>query len=57
LIGIISFAIPFSAVWAFAQFVLGWSLLQAEIVGTALSTTSVAVVYAVSKGSSQAGEL
>jgi Kef-type K+ transport system membrane component KefB len=47
LIGIISFAVPFAVVWMFAQFVLGWSLHQAEIAGTALSTTSVAVVYAV----------
>jgi Kef-type K+ transport system membrane component KefB len=47
LIGIISFVIPFAEVWIFAQFVLGWSLPQAEIAGTALSTTSVAVVYAV----------
>jgi len=46
-IGIISFAVPFAAVWLFAQFILGWSLPQAEIAGTALSTTSVAVVYAV----------
>jgi Kef-type K+ transport system membrane component KefB len=31
----------------FAQFVLGWPLHQAQIAGIALSTTSVAVVYAV----------
>lgn len=47
LIGIISFAVPFALVWAFAQFVLGWPLRQAQIAGIALSTTSVAVVYAV----------
>ena len=47
LIGFISFAVPFVVVWLFAQFVLGWSLHQAQIAGTALSTTSVAVVYAV----------
>jgi Kef-type K+ transport system membrane component KefB len=47
LIGIISFAIPFLLVWLFAQFVLGWPLPQAQIAGIALSTTSVAVVYAV----------
>jgi Kef-type K+ transport system membrane component KefB len=46
-IGILSFALPFLAVWAFAQFVLGWPLHQAQIAGIALSTTSVAVVYAV----------
>jgi len=47
LIGIISFAAPFGIVWFFAQFVLGWELHQAQIAGIALSTTSVAVVYAV----------
>src|SRR6266487_2825779 len=47
LIGILSFAIPFGVVWLFAQFVLGWPLHQAQIAGIALSTTSVAVVYAV----------
>src|ERR1043166_2847280 len=31
----------------FAQLVLGWPLHQAQIAGIALSTTSVAVVYAV----------
>ena len=47
LIGFISFAVPFAVVWLFAQFVLGWPLHQAQIAGIALSTTSVAVVYAV----------
>jgi Kef-type K+ transport system membrane component KefB len=47
LIGILSFGIPFGVVWLFAQFVLGWPLHQAQIAGIALSTTSVAVVYAV----------
>src|SRR5213593_3621658 len=47
LIGVLSFAIPFAVVWAFAQFVFGWPLHQAQIAGIALSTTSVAVVYAV----------
>src|SRR5881409_972128 len=47
LIGVLSFAIPFAVVWAFAQFVFGWPLHQAQIAGVALSTTSVAVVYAV----------
>jgi Kef-type K+ transport system membrane component KefB len=46
-IGILSFALPFAGVWLFAQFVLGWPLHQAQIAGIALSTTSVAVVYAV----------
>lgn len=47
LIGILSFGVPFVVVWLFAQFVLGWPLQQAQIAGIALSTTSVAVVYAV----------
>jgi Kef-type K+ transport system membrane component KefB len=47
LIGVLSFAIPFAVVWVFAEFVLGWPLHQAQIAGIALSTTSVAVVYAV----------
>jgi Kef-type K+ transport system membrane component KefB len=47
LIGILSFGIPFVVVWLFAQFILGWPLQQAQIAGIALSTTSVAVVYAV----------
>jgi len=46
-IGILSFLLPFGAVWLFAQFVLGWPMHQAQIAGIALSTTSVAVVYAV----------
>ncbi len=46
-IGVISFILPFAGVWIFAQLGLGWSLKQAEIAGIALSTTSVAVVYAV----------
>jgi Kef-type K+ transport system membrane component KefB len=46
-IGAVSFLLPFICVWLFAQFVLGWPLHQAQIAGIALSTTSVAVVYAV----------
>jgi Kef-type K+ transport system membrane component KefB len=46
-IGVLSFLLPFVFVWLFAQFVLGWPLKQAQIAGIALSTTSVAVVYAV----------
>ena len=46
-IGVLSFGVPFVSVWLFAQYVLGWPLRQAEIAGVALSTTSVAVVYAV----------
>jgi Kef-type K+ transport system membrane component KefB len=47
LIGALSFFMPFLVVWLFAQFALGWSLHQAQIAGISLSTTSVAVVYAV----------
>jgi Kef-type K+ transport system membrane component KefB len=46
-LGVISFAAPFAAAFAFARFVAGWDLQAAEIAGVALSTTSVAVVYAV----------
>jgi Kef-type K+ transport system membrane component KefB len=46
-IGAISFAAPFVATFAVAYFGLGWSLAASEIAGLALSTTSVAVVYAV----------
>jgi Kef-type K+ transport system membrane component KefB len=47
MIGSVSFFLPFIGVWLFAQYVLGWTLPQAQIAGIALSTTSVAVVYAV----------
>jgi Kef-type K+ transport system membrane component KefB len=47
LIGVASFLLPFIGIWMFAQFVLGWNLQQSQIAGIALSTTSVAVVYAV----------
>ena len=46
-IGVVSFALPFLAAFAFCYFVLGWHLHAAEIGGIALSTTSVAVVYAI----------
>ena len=46
-IGAVSFALPFLAAFAFCGWVLGWNLHAAEIGGTSLSTTSVAVVYAV----------
>ncbi|HVM49220.1 MAG TPA: cation:proton antiporter [Candidatus Acidoferrum sp.] len=46
-IGTAAFLLPFAGVWAFAQCVLGWPIHQAQIAGIALSTTSVAVVYAV----------
>src|SRR5437660_141467 len=46
-IGAISFLAPFVAAFLFARFVAGWDLQAAEIAGISLSTTSVAVVYAV----------
>ena len=46
-IGLISFALPFLAAFGFCALALGWQLHAAEIGGIALSTTSVAVVYAV----------
>jgi len=46
-IGTAAFLLPFAGVWLFVQFGLGWPLHQALIAGIALSTTSVAVVYAV----------
>ena len=47
LIGSVGFFFPFVGAAAFAYFVAGWDLRAAEIAGIALSTTSVAVVYAV----------
>ena len=46
-IGSVSFAVPAAGAFLFARFVAGWDLPAAEIAGIALSTTSVAVVYAV----------
>lgn len=46
-IGLISFLLPFFGAFGFSRFVLDWNLQAAEISGIALSTTSVAVVYAV----------
>jgi Kef-type K+ transport system membrane component KefB len=46
-IGAVSFAAPFAGAWAFAELVVGWDRPAAQIAGVALSTTSVAVVYAV----------
>lgn len=46
-IGFVSFLLPFVGALAFSYFVLGWTREAAEIAGVALSTTSVAVVYAV----------
>jgi Kef-type K+ transport system membrane component KefB len=46
-IGAVGFFAPYLGVLAFAHFVSGWPWSQAQIAGIALSTTSVAVVYAV----------
>jgi Kef-type K+ transport system membrane component KefB len=46
-IGVISFAGPFAVASLVAYFVLDWSTRASLITGTALSTTSLAVVYAV----------
>ncbi|MDR7483214.1 MAG: cation:proton antiporter [Armatimonadota bacterium] len=47
LIGGVSFLLPFVGAWAFARWGLRWSPEAAKIAGVALSTTSLAVVYAV----------
>jgi len=47
LIGGLSFAAPFSGAWLFCAWALGWATPAAQIAGVALSTTSLAVVYAV----------
>lgn len=46
-IGFISFLVPFLGALLYAYRIAGWDLHAAEIAGVALSTTSVAVVYAV----------
>ncbi len=46
-IGFTSFLFPFVLALLFARFVAGWTWGAAQIAGIALSTTSVAVVYAV----------
>jgi Kef-type K+ transport system membrane component KefB len=46
-IGLVSLAAPFVVVGLLAYYGLGWNHRQAEIAGLALSTTSLAVVYAV----------
>jgi len=47
LIGGFSFLLPFLGVFLFTYFIAGWSYRAALIAGTALSTTSLAVVYSV----------
>jgi Kef-type K+ transport system membrane component KefB len=46
-IGLVSFFAPFAVVGTLCYYALGWNHRQAEIGGLALSTTSLAVVYAV----------
>ena len=46
-IGLVSFAGPFVVAWLVSWSLLGWTLQASLIAGTALSTTSLAVVYAV----------
>ncbi len=46
-IGLVSFAGPFLGCAALARWVLGWSVEASWLAGIAMSTTSVAVVYAV----------
>jgi Kef-type K+ transport system membrane component KefB len=46
-IGLVSFFAPFAVVGLLAYYGLDWTRRQAEIGGLALSTTSLAVVYAV----------
>src|SRR5262249_56060391 len=41
------FFAPYLGIMLFARFIYGWPWDQAQIAGIALSTTSVAVVYAV----------
>ncbi|MFZ5633238.1 MAG: cation:proton antiporter [Bacillota bacterium] len=47
IIGSVAFLFPFLACFAYAYYVAGWTLAASEIAGIALSTTSVAIVYAV----------
>ncbi len=46
-LGGVSFLVPFILAMVVAYYVVGWNLQAAQIAGIALSTTSVAVVYAV----------
>jgi Kef-type K+ transport system membrane component KefB len=49
-LGFASFAGPFAVASAVSYFLIGWTLQASLIAGTALSTTSLAVVYAVLVG-------
>ncbi|HLH79131.1 MAG TPA: cation:proton antiporter [Chthonomonas sp.] len=46
-IGLVGFFAPFLGAWAYALYIAHWNPNAAQICGIALSTTSVAVVYAV----------
>lgn len=46
-VGLAGFALPFVGCALLAKFVLGWGWMPAWLAGVAMSTTSVAVVYAV----------
>lgn len=47
LIGSFSFLLPFIVIFLYTYYVAGWNLSASLIAGTALSTTSLAVVYSV----------
>jgi Kef-type K+ transport system membrane component KefB len=55
-IGAISFFAPFLAAMAYAYFGMHWSVDASKIAGLAMSTTSVAVVYAVMVETGLAGK-
>src|SRR6266568_5789722 len=46
-VGLASFALPFLGCAAAARYLLGWEVMPSWLAGVAMSTTSVAVVYAV----------
>src|SRR5471030_285114 len=46
-VGSVSFLLPFLGCTAAARYLLGWEVLPSWLAGIAISTTSVAVVYAV----------
>ena len=46
-IGVVGFFAPYLGVLIYARYALGWTWPELQIAGIALSTTSVAVVYAV----------
>src|SRR5215468_11370152 len=46
-VGLASFLFPFLACAAAARYLLGWEVMPSWLAGVAMSTTSVAVVYAV----------